>query len=250
MKGLSPFSKRVNTGQYLLHRRHIRLRDARLIDMAVKLATKATVDADVGVNYSKTASWKRQEYLKHRPLFKLALNVVDYSALFDLFMRRDFKSIHRCITRNFRSSPPVGKRLKLSHLTELNDNYLSPKTTTMGKKESTTQRSRIMFHTEDLAEFVEKILEVLGVVSGDVKQMARTLANNGEVGLKFFVELCRGKGKIAGDAVNNSFNAHTHENCDNNVIGGKDDCVLLQRRTVETLLQYASDFDIAFPRGT
>ena len=228
--------------------------------MAVKLTTKATVDvdADVGV---KIAAWKRQEYSKRRPLLELALCIVDCSALFDLFMDRGFKPTHRCVTRynhahttmtrSFHSSPPACKRLKLSPHLELNDNNLSPKTATMDKNESTSKRSRIMFHTEDLAEFVEKMLVVLGVVvGGDVKQIARTFSNNGEVGLQNFVKLCRENGKIAGGALNNSSNVHTYENIDNNIIGGKDDCVLLQRRTVETLLQYASDFDIAFPRGT
>ena len=137
-------------------------------------------------------------------------------------------------------------------------------TTTRGKESGMSRtRTRILFDVDDLTAFVEKILKLQVFVKVekdmDIRGLARALATEGEGGMQKFIKLRENKEgyKIIGVEVvkNCNFSVYTGEKAasvsgDIGIgIGTEDDTVLLQRSTVESLLHYASDFDIGFPRG-
>ena len=258
MKGLSLLSKRtVNKRQY---------NPQSLLHLQYTLTTN--VDAlDMGVSSLRIASWRRQENLKCKPIRNPEVNIASSSVICDLIIESGFKSIDRCrfkykyaqmtTKRDFHHSLTVGKRLKLSPLPKVNaDDKLRPTTIGVNDNDLAAPRSRILFHTEDLAEFVEKTLEVMGVVGGEIRNVSIAIAKNGEIGIQNFLKLCKQR-----DKTTENVDVHMNEHIDSRFMGeGKNDIdstggkendrILLQRDTVESLLQYASDFDIAFPRGT
>ena len=148
-------------------------------------------------------------------------------------------NVQMTATRNFHHNFPVCNRLRLPPLQKPSDDNARPKTTAINGYKSGVSRSRVLFYVEDLADFMERALMVMGVMKGDLQKVAVALSSEGQAGVEKFVNLCEGNLEV-----------DLHEDISNAVDGSKkDDHVLLHRSTIESLLQYASDFDVNFPRG-
>ena len=203
---------------------------------------------------------RSEEYLKRADEYKLARsNQATADSTFAQNMRTK---------RSFHSSGAVYRRLKLSPSLKVDGgdtlSINNDATTTRGKESGMSRtRTRILFDVDDLTAFVEKILKLQVFVKVekdmDIRGLARALATEGEGGMQKFIKLRENKEgykSIGGEVVKNcNFSVYTGEKAasvsgDIGIgIGTEDDTVLLQRSTVESLLHYASDFDIGFPRG-